>query len=76
MRILTVVPALLLACVVLGGCTKAAAPGVLPRDPVPPPPDMRSNDSKRSATTGSVSTPAARRAISIPERLETPRPSL
>ena len=63
----------LLAGLALGACTTSAPEGVLPREPVPPPPSL----------TGSVARPAAQRAgmpaqqrrtLAVPPRLTTPRP--
>ena len=64
---------LLLAGLALGACTTSAPEGVLPREPVPPPPSL----------TGSTARPAAqqarmpaqqRRTLAVPPRLTTPRP--
>jgi hypothetical protein len=76
MRILAAIPILVLVGAGLGGCNTGAPQGVLPREPVPPPPSFNSETPRRRTATAQESGPSVqRRAISVPERLETPRPS-
>jgi hypothetical protein len=75
MRILAAIPVLVLVGAGLGGCNTGAPQGVLPREPVPPPPSFNSEAPRRTAATQESSPSVQRRAISVPERLETPRPS-
>ncbi len=74
MRPQMAIPTLLLIAAGLGGCN-TAAPGVLPRDPVPPPPSVSSGVSNRQAGAERVNPSVQRRALSVPDRIETPRPS-
>jgi len=75
MRILMAVPALIVTGFVLGGCNTGAPMGVLPRDPVPPPPSITGGISKRQAAPERVNPSVQRRGLSVPDRIETPRPS-
>lgn len=75
MRVLTAIPALFLTGAALGGCSTSAPPGVLPRDPVPPPPSLTGSIPKRTATAERASPSVQRRALSVPERIVTPRPA-
>jgi hypothetical protein len=67
MRTIATVSALLLAGFTLGGCVASTGPvGVLPRDPVPPPPSV-SGQAPRGNTAGqSARTTAPRRTLSVP----------
>jgi len=68
-------PAILLAGLALSGCVASTAPvGVLPRDPVPPPPSLAGATANRPSTTQGNATSAQRRALSVPNRTTTPRP--
>lgn len=75
MRILATVPALLVAALALGGCNTGAPQGVLPRDPLPPPPSVSGKTASRGTAVRQSSTNGPRSTISIPDRAETPRPS-
>ncbi len=75
MRILTAIPALLVVGVVLGGCNTGAPQGVLPRDPVPPPPSVTGGISQRQVAGDRTGTSVQRRGLSVPDRIVTPRPS-
>ena len=75
MRRLAVVPALLLAGIVLGGCSTGAPPGVLPRDNLPPPPSVSGKATGRSTAVRQSNADSQRGAISVPSRAEAPRPS-
>ncbi|MCB5176066.1 MULTISPECIES: hypothetical protein [Microvirga] len=77
MRHLAPIPALVLVGGLLGGCNTGAPQGVLPRDPLPPPPSLNASASRQTATaTAREAGPGVRRrAISVPDRIETPRPS-
>ena len=73
MRIITV-SALILAGFTLGGCVASTGPvGVLPRDPVPPPPSVSGQASRGSAASQSARTPAQRRTLSVPGQAAPPR---
>jgi hypothetical protein len=73
MRIITV-SALILAGFTLGGCVASTAPvGVLPRDPVPPPPSVASQASRGNTASPSTRTAAQRRTLSVPGQTA-PRP--
>jgi len=75
MRIRAAIPVLALIGTALAGCNTGAPQGVLPREPVPPPPSLR-GDAPRQSTGPRVSRPVVqRRAIDVPDRIETPRPS-
>ncbi|MBB3020747.1 hypothetical protein FHR70_003833 [Microvirga lupini] len=66
MRIITV-PALILAGFTLGGCVASTGPvGVLPRDPVPPPPSVSGQAPRGNATSQSARTTVQRRTLSVP----------
>lgn len=75
MRILAAAPALLLMGFVLGGCNTGTPPGVLPRDPLPPPPSVSGKATSRGTAIQQSSTKTRRGSISVPDRVETPRPS-
>ena len=76
MRILGAIPALAVTCVLLGGCNTGAPEGVLPRDPLPPPPSLNRDLPRRATASAEQPDPEVRRrAITVPERVETPRPS-
>ena len=65
MRTITV-SALSLAGFTLGGCVASTAPvGVLPRDPVPPPPSVASQ-AQRGTAGQNARTTAQRRTLSVP----------
>ena len=77
MRLPIVVPALALCGLVLAGCSTSATPeGVLPRDPVPPPPSMTGQAAGRSAAAERPDPAVQRRALAVPDRASTPRPSI
>jgi len=74
MRIKASIPVLVLAGLVLAGCNTGAPEGVLPRDPVPPPPSLSGNASRQSASAERPDATVRRRAISVPDRIGTPQP--
>jgi hypothetical protein len=68
---------LVLAGLALAGCNTGAPQGVLPRDPLPPPPSIGGaapRASRQSAAAERPNTTVRRRAIDVPDRIETPRP--
>ena len=68
-------PAILLAGLMLSGCVASTAPvGVLPRDPVPPPPSLAGKTAGRPSANQGNATSARRRALSVPSGKTTPRP--
>jgi hypothetical protein len=74
MRIIVTVPAILLAGFALSGCVASTTPvGVLPRDPVPPPPSMSGQTLQRSAAGGQAGATTQRRGLSVPSRSAAPR---
>jgi hypothetical protein len=75
MRFLAAIPVLVLVGASLGGCNTGAPQGVLPREPIPPPPSFNREAARRTATTREAGPSVQRRAISVPERVETPAPS-
>jgi hypothetical protein len=75
MRPTVTFPAILLAGLVLSGCVASTAPvGVLPRDPVPPPPSLAGTTAGRPSANQGSTTSAQRRGLSVPNRTTTPRP--
>lgn len=75
MRIIVTVPAVLLASLALSGCVASTAPvGVLPRDPVPPPPSLSGEAPRRNAPSQGAGTSAQRRALSVPGQATSRRP--
>lgn len=60
----------------LAGCSTSQTMGVLPREPVPPPPSARNTLARNPET---LPRPAARaqprQGLSVPDRIVTPRPS-
>lgn len=68
------IPVLVLAGLALAGCNTGAPQGVLPRDPLPPPPSVSGNASRQSADAVRPDAAVRRRAIDVPDRIETPRP--
>ncbi|EIM28352.1 hypothetical protein MicloDRAFT_00049350 [Microvirga lotononidis] len=75
MRYFVSVSAILLAGFVLSGCAGSAAPmGVLPRDPVPPPPSVSGGALRPSAAAPQSGPTSQRRALSVPGQASTPRP--
>jgi hypothetical protein len=73
MRIITV-SALILAGFTLGGCVAATGPvGVLPRDPVPPPPSVSGQAPRDNAAGQSARATAQRRTLSVPGQAASPR---
>lgn len=75
MRLPMAIPALFLAGIALGGCAAGTPPGVLPRDPVPPPPSLTGAAAKRQANAEKADPAVQRRNLSVPDRVATPRPS-
>lgn len=75
MRIRMAVPILVFVGAALGGCNTGAPQGVLPRDPVPPPPSLRGDTAPRQPAERRSAAPVQRQAIDVPDRIETPRPS-
>jgi hypothetical protein len=75
MRILAAISFLTLVGAALGGCNTGAPQGVLPREPVPPPPSLSGNAPRQSMASQQSSASVRRRAIDVPDRIETPRPS-
>jgi hypothetical protein len=74
MRIIVTVPAILLAGLALSGCTASTGPvGVLPRDPVPPPPSVSGEAPRRAGSQGEGTT-AQRRSLSVPSQTTPRRP--
>ncbi|MBM6580212.1 hypothetical protein ILT44_08470 [Microvirga sp. BT689] len=74
MRIIVTVPAILLAGLVLSGCVASTAPvGVLPRDPVPPPPSVSGEAPRRAGSEG-AGTMGQRRGLSVPSQATPRRP--
>ncbi|MCD6070258.1 MAG: hypothetical protein K0S42_774 [Microvirga sp.] len=66
MRIITV-SALILAGFTLGGCVAATGPvGVLPREPVPPPPSVSGQASRGTGASQGARAAAQRRTLSVP----------
>jgi hypothetical protein len=73
MRTIVTVSALLLAGFTLGGCVASTGPvGVLPRDPVPPPPSV-SGQAPRGAASQRAGTTVQRRTLSVPGQAASPR---
>jgi hypothetical protein len=75
MRILAAIPCLVFVGAILGGCNTGAPQGVLPRDPVPPPPSLSGATPRQTSAARQSGAPAQRRAIDVPDRIETPRPA-
>lgn len=74
MRFSVVFPVAVLAGLALTGCVASTAPvGVLPRDPVPPPPSISGETSRRAPATRS-SAAQQRRGLSVPGQAAAPRP--
>lgn len=74
MRFLVALPAALLAGFALSGCVASTTPvGVLPRDPVPPPPSIARETGQRGTSQGAAG-PAQRRGLSVPSQGAAPRP--
>ncbi len=74
MRTIVTVSALLLASFTLGGCVASTGPvGVLPRDPVPPPPSVSGQAPRGPAASQSARTTAQRRTLSVPGQAVAPR---
>ncbi|MBL0402697.1 hypothetical protein JKG68_01825 [Microvirga aerilata] len=68
MRNFLAVPAIL-AGLALSGCTASTeAVGVLPRDPVPPPPSVSGRTAPRAAADARAGTATPRRTLSVPGR--------
>jgi len=66
---------ILLAGLVLSGCVASTGPvGVLPRDPVPPPPSIAGATASRPSAPQGTAGPTQRRGLSVPDRATTPRP--
>ena len=74
MRMKASIPVLVLAGLALAGCNTGAPEGVLPRDPLPPPPSVSGNVPRQMVTAERPDAAVRRRAISVPDRVETPRP--
>ncbi|MGO4571514.1 hypothetical protein [Microvirga sp. 2TAF3] len=75
MRILAALSALLLFGTTLAGCSTGAPQGVLPRTAVPPPPSLGGTAMRQTAASERVDPAIQRRAIDVPAKLETSRPS-
>ena len=74
MRIIVTVPAILLVGFALSGCVASTTSvGVLPRDPVPPPPSMSGQAPQRSAAGEQIGPATQRRSLSVPSRSVAPR---
>jgi hypothetical protein len=74
MRTIVTVSALLLAGFTLGGCVASTGPvGVLPRDPVPPPPSVSGQATRSSVASQGGGTMGQRRTLSVPNRAASPR---
>lgn len=74
MRLSVTFSAAMLAGLALGGCVASTAPvGVLPRDPVPPPPSVSGETPRRSATAQAGGA-SQRRGLSVPGQAPAPRP--
>ena len=68
-------PAILLAGLVLSGCVASTAPvGVLPRDPVPPPPSLAGTTAGRPSANQGNATSARRGRPTRYAQGPTPRP--
>ncbi|WP_262026997.1 hypothetical protein [Microvirga sp. Mcv34] len=75
MRHIVSLSTLLLAGIALGGCVASTGPvGVLPRDPVPPPPSVSVNSPRASAAAPRTSSTTQRRGLSVPGQASSPRP--
>ncbi|MBO1906412.1 hypothetical protein J4G37_16075 [Microvirga sp. 3-52] len=75
MRLSVTFPAIVLAGLALSGCVASTAPvGVLPRDPVPPPPSVSGESARRPAVTPRTGATSQRRGLSVPGQTSTPRP--
>jgi hypothetical protein len=75
MRLSVTFPAVVLAGLALSGCVAATAPvGVLPRDPVPPPPSVSGETARPSAGAPRAGSTTQRRGLSVPGQASTPRP--
>ncbi|WP_152568746.1 hypothetical protein [Microvirga sp. BSC39] len=73
MRTIATISALLLAGSTLGGCVASTGPvGVLPRDPVPPPPSI-SGQAPRANASQTTRTATQRRTLSVPGQAASPR---
>ncbi len=75
MRILAAIPGLFFVGAILGGCNTGAPQGVLPRDPVPPPPSLSGAAPRPSSAAQVSGAPVRRRAIDVPNRIESQRPA-
>jgi hypothetical protein len=74
MRVIVTVPAILLAGFALSACVASTTPvGVLPRDPVPPPPSVSGQTPRRTAASERAETTAQRRGLNVPGRAASPR---
>jgi hypothetical protein len=75
MRLSVTFPAVVLAGFALSGCVASTTPvGVLPRDPVPPPPSVSGEAPRRPAATARTGATSQRRGLSVPNQASTPRP--
>jgi len=75
MRLSVMLPAAMLAGFTLSGCVASTAPvGVLPRDPVPPPPSLSGETPRRSAAPARTGATSQRQGLSVPRQVATPRP--
>ena len=69
MRVVLTIPAVLIAGLALSACSASTeAVGVLPRDPVPPPPSISGSTSARPAARPQAGTTTPRRTLSVPGR--------
>ncbi|MGF9761328.1 hypothetical protein AAII07_39670 [Microvirga sp. 0TCS3.31] len=74
MRSIVTLSALLLAGFTLGGCVASTGPvGVLPRDPVPPPPSVSGQAPRGNAASQNARTTTQRRTLSVPGQATAPR---
>ncbi|QRM27943.1 hypothetical protein [Microvirga sp. VF16] len=75
MRLSVTFPVIVLAGFALGGCVASTTPvGVLPREPVPPPPSVSSESARRPAATPRTGATSQRRGLSVPGQTPAPRP--
>ncbi|MBF9196753.1 hypothetical protein [Microvirga terrestris] len=74
MRNTLTISAFLLAGFTLGGCVASTGPvGVLPRDPVPPPPSVSGQAPRGNVANPNARTTTQRRTLSVPGQAAAPR---